>query len=864
MTSILTELSQWANTLPYWEQAALDKIVAGVQLTESVYDELLYYLLEGANLAASTRPRPELQFPHTATTGFQSSTGQVQLTKISNLQDVNALVPGQTLTFGQALTAIFGANGSGKSGYARVLGCAGFTRGDKEVLPDVTQPSGVNTIPSADIETSDGISTKIIHYQVGNQCPELALFYTFDSTSVQVHLTGSNTFSFSPTGLFYLTQLANVTDKIRERLRARIEECAQSHDFSVLFQGKSAVTELISNLGHETDLEELRQMAALTSEEKNRIGELDTEIAELKAKDINTQIRKLEQTLADLEIITERLRKVENGLSDDIMSDIQKALVVYLERKSAAQRGSVDQFKSEHFTQTGSEVWHRFIEVAKVLAEAEQTPDKPYPQHEDRCLLCQQPLSTEAHELLLRLWAFLEGDVQAKLDEAQRILEKKHSELDAIDLNFFDEQSVSYRYIQEHDPALLRQVITFVEACRQRREFALRIIEVRAKETTPEMLESMPPNIEEIIKALKTDRDELEKEKPTQKIVELDQQLSTLQHREILGQHFPQIAEYVRKQIWAQKAAKIGGSTRHITNEYNRLFEQLVTDRYIRLFEQTLKDLQRPLRVKVQTKGRKGETYKQIVLETDNSAPVSGATPENVLSEGEKRAVAMADFLTEIALDTSSSGIILDDPVTSLDLEWREMIAAILVNAAKCRQVIIFTHDLPFLYFLKKHAEQEPVEIVTHWIKRGDNDDKPGYVFLDNSPALERDYRKATKARDIYKQAKGASAAEQEALLRDGFGALRTNYEAFIIFDLFGEVVMRFEERVSFGRLKNIVWDKSITDEVVTRCELLSRYIEGHLHSDAFAAKKPTCETLMSEIESFESLKGKLKVLRAK
>ena len=863
MTSILTELNQWANKLPYWEQAALDKIVTGVQLTESVYDELLHYLLEDADLAASTRPRPELQVPHTATTGFQSSTG-VQLTKISNLQDVNALVPGQTLTFGQALTAIFGANGSGKSGYARVLGCASFTRGDKEVLPDVTQPSGINTIPSVDIEISDGISTTIIHYQVGDQCPELALFYTFDSTSVRVHLTGSNTFSFSPTGLFYLTQLADVTDKVRERLRARIEECAQPHDFGVLFQGKSAVTELISNLGHETDLEELRQMAALTSEEKNRIGELDIEIAELKAKDITTQIRKLEQTLTDLEIIPEHLRKVENGLSDGTMSNIQKAVGVYLERKSAAQRGSVDQFKSEHFTQTGSEVWHRFIEVAKALAEAEQTPDKPYPQPGDRCLLCQQPLSTEAHELLLRLWAFLEGEAQANLAKAQRILKMKHSELDAIDLNFFDEQSVPYRHIQEHDLALLRQVMTFVEAYRQRCEFALKVIKDHAIETIPEMPESVISNIEELISALKKDRGELQKEKPAQKIVELSQQLLTLQHREMLGQYFPKIEEYVRNQIWAQKAANIGGNTRHITNKYKQLFEQLVTDRYIQLFEQTLKDLKRPLRVKVQTTGRKGETYKQIVLETGNSTPVAGATPENVLSEGEKRAVAMADFLTEVALDTSSSGIILDDPVTSLDLEWREMIASILANEAKRRQVIIFTHDLPFLYFLKKHAEQEPVEIVTHWIKRGDNDDKPGHVFLNNSPALEREYRKATKARDIYQKAKDASAAEQETLLQEGFGALRTTYEAFIIFDLFGGVVMRFDERVSFGRLKDIVWDKPIADEVITRCEFLSRYIEGHLHSDAFAAAKPTCETLMSEIESFESLKKKLKELRAK
>jgi hypothetical protein len=73
---------------------------------------------------------------------------------------------------------------------------------------------------------------------------------------------------------------------------------------------------------------------------------------------------------------------------------------------------------------------------------------------------------------------------------------------------------------------------------------------------------------------------------------------------------------------------------------------------------------------------------------------------------------------------------------------------------------------------------------------------------------------------------------------------------------------MRFEERVSFGRLKDITWDQSIANEVVSKCEFLSTYIEGHLHSDTFAATKPTCEILLKEIEAFEALKKKLKALR--
>ena len=39
MANVLTELSQWAGTLPFWEQAALDKIMAGGNPTDADYDQ---------------------------------------------------------------------------------------------------------------------------------------------------------------------------------------------------------------------------------------------------------------------------------------------------------------------------------------------------------------------------------------------------------------------------------------------------------------------------------------------------------------------------------------------------------------------------------------------------------------------------------------------------------------------------------------------------------------------------------------------------------------------------------------------------------------------------------------------------------
>src|SRR6185503_15216379 len=149
------------------------------------------------------------------------------------------------------------------------------------------------------------------------------------------------------------------------------------------------------------------------------------------------------------------------------------------------------------------------------------------------------------------------------------------------------------------------------------------------------------------------------------------------------------------------------------------------------------------------------------------------------------------------------------------------------------------------------------------WVQRGANDGKPGHISLNNSPLMEKEFKSPTRAREFCERAqKEPSPQEQQRLVEQGFGYLRSTYEAFIIFDLLGEVVVRFGERISPGRLKEIVWDPSIVEEVMQKYELLSRYVDAHLHSDASSAQKPTHATLKKEIENFEAMKTKLKKLK--
>jgi len=212
MPNVMTEIINWANGLVFWEQVALDRILAGEAITDAVVAELVDLLLEDAGLQERTRQRPGLTHlascPDTAINGA----GRYRLARIHHLENINALAPNQCLEFGPALTVIYGENGSGKSGYARVIGSAAFTRGDQTILGNVMASGADSGTKCADIDLVDDDSgeTLSIHYVVGQPCPQLRSFYVFDSTSVRNHLTRENPMSFSPAGLEVLTTLASI------------------------------------------------------------------------------------------------------------------------------------------------------------------------------------------------------------------------------------------------------------------------------------------------------------------------------------------------------------------------------------------------------------------------------------------------------------------------------------------------------------------------------------------------------------------------------------------------------------------------------------------------------------------------------
>jgi wobble nucleotide-excising tRNase len=107
------------------------------------------------------------------------------------------------------------------------------------------------------------------------------------------------------------------------------------------------------------------------------------------------------------------------------------------------------------------------------------------------------------------------------------------------------------------------------------------------------------------------------------------------------------------------------------------------------------------LRVSLQSRSAKGKPLHKLKLELSQAK-----SPRDILSEGEQRAIAMGSFLAEVSIGGGTGGIVVDDPVSSLDHKRRERVAARLVQEAEKRQVIIFTHDLYFLAVLMEEASR--------------------------------------------------------------------------------------------------------------------------------------------------------------
>ncbi|MBU2956788.1 AAA family ATPase [Paracoccus sp. 1_MG-2023] len=845
----LRSILDWSKERPAWQRDALRRLLQNGELTDADIATLADLCKDKSN------PSYPLREEHISAQKTGAPT--VALKSIRNVQNVNALAEKQTLSFiPKGITIIYGDNGAGKSGYVRLLkrSCrARNARGKEEtLLPNIYEQAKGPQF--AELEYQAGAQTQKATWKSGQ--PVDALFSeisVFDSRTANVHVEETNDLAYTPFPMKVLERLVAACKSVKETIDGEIAVIKAQTPRSVSDPSCSpntAVGQMMAMLGKDTKPEAVETLAALSDEEAARLAELTSDFAH----DPKATARRLRAQKTRLETIRTRLHTLKAAASTESAGQLATLSSDLRAKTEAARLASAALFKNEPLEGVGSETWRTLWEAARAYSTADAYPETAFPVtgEEARCVLCQQELSEQAGSRLHRFEAFVQDRTQQDEEAARRALSAFVETLRKAWLS---------RRTRLEDRRFLAEEFGNQEVAAAYTLFTVRILwRLRAVlRAGADVALSLPTlddlGLDAVIDALDTRADALlaDEEAPERKALRAE--LAGLQDRQWLtGVKDDVLAEIERaKDVGALNAALKDTKQNTITAKNTELSRALITERLRGRFAQEINHLDLAgLSIELEQAGSQSGISRFKVSLMHKKSENAGS----ILSEGEYRCVALAGFLAELATNDSESGIIFDDPVSSLDHLHRESIAKRLAEEGRKRQVIVFTHDLPFLFLLRNacvHGDDPALKTevaVRHIQKRQDT---PG--FCRNEPP-----EKAQDARSRLKTMRNHLAKARVQYDNDPDGtdwlmtargltdSLRQTWEAAVE-DSIAPVLRTFSSKVDtkgFAKLSAITEQHAKTmRQHYGECSILL-----HKISDAMNPVTPTPDRIEKELDA--------------
>ena len=167
---------------------------------------------------------------------------------------------------------------------------------------------------------------------------------------------------------------------------------------------------------------------------------------------------------------------------------------------------------------------------------------------------------------------------------------------------------------------------------------------------------------------------------------------SEYQARSDLEGLLDEIEKTVAAAAWVKNAqiilGRFRGTLRSLTDAAKAASNEILNEGFIARFNEECRRLHAPP-IKLSFPGGDARVERKKSISDRYSI-------SQILSEGEQKAIALADFLAESRLRTSSSPIVFDDPVNSLDYKRIGYVAERLAELSEDRQTIVFTHNIWF------------------------------------------------------------------------------------------------------------------------------------------------------------------------
>lgn len=857
--ALIDEILKWSEEkLPLWQRDAARRLFQQeTGLTVDDYTEL-YALLKAAKglpnpLELTPNPLKATHLPPVLQAGEK-----VVLKALRDFVHVNRIAPGQKLNFAPSgMTVIYGGNGSGKSGYVRVMKRACRARDQAEkVLPDANDPAAQNCVPEAIFDIEINGALKPIHWTFNSDSPDdLAKISVFDSHCARAYLTAEQDVAYLPYGLDVVENLANkVLPELTHRLNEEIATINVDRQPFQHLVGETEVGRLIHALSEKTNSTKVKALGTLSEIEIAQIKEIDAALAE---SDPGKKAIEHRLSAGRLKGLAERIETALSWVTDAAIDKLKKitdaTVTANLAEKQAAE---ALQSGEPVLPGTGEPIWKVLFDAARKFSTEVAYPDQAFPHTtaDAKCPLCQQPLN-DAGERLKRFEVYIQNDVAKAAAEQRQKLEAAKVKIERANLRVGLEDSL-IEELTQLDDAVASIIKAFEINIEARRIWMLqnlnsfKWVDVPSLGENPrKRLRNLAAHQFKLARILARAVDEVKKKSLIDKREEL---LARQNLSACLDAVLALIDRFKVRQ--ALKACEQDLKTRPISDKSKEFASGAVTVALKNALDEEFKSLGiGHIQTKLKDRNDKGKIKHQLLLDLPTTNKL-----EQILSEGEQRAIALGSFLAELKLANHACGIVFDDPVSSLDHLRRTKVAKRLAAEAKQRQVLIFTHDVVFLQQLRDQCVE--LNMPPFFCRLEAN----GGFYGNVSEGLPWAHKSYGERIDFLEKAQKRfekmpwPADPSEVLAREmieQYNFLRATIERVVQDFVLNATVQRFRDYIEVKNLGKVVGlEKAEVDEIFRLYQRCHDLVDAHDPSSAKNEPPPTANELKQDIADLQMI----------
>lgn len=779
---LLEELLDMSAGWPAWQSDALRRIFAEGEIGEHDLVDIRA-MLEETEGAPSPVP---LAACHIPTLGDGQTT---VLLELRNLQHVNRFASGSGIQFNRdGLNIVFGTNGAGKSGYSRVLKRACRARRSAPVLSDAY--ADTPGTPSATIVVLDEQGNpRLYDWQEGLVADNhLAMVAVYDSHCSEDYITEEGTCDYQPYGLPQLGELTQGMMRLQASIRHEREAIRLDASPFAGLKGAHAVGQAIETLSADTDLDQIRQMSVFKQDHEARIAEIDQLLSNL---DLEPQARANDGLATRLDQAASKCRHIESVSSDravDRLHELHSAVVAAVEADRVAQ-ALLQGKDGKELADTGSDSWKTLFKAAEAFSAQVYPHAEHHPSTEEgaHCVLCQQPLAQSARARLERFRTYVASEAATALNTANTALSNAAQKVAQGSIDVIDEATLGD--LRDIDATTAGLIEVHRKAWSARQQWTAQAYTTgnwSCPRPTPAPQPALSAALAEKATACRTKAGELRAARDQARIQTLADEKTSLAAKRGLATVLPLVEQYVQaaRKVRHLRLLEDQLPTKTLSVRITRMSQQHITEELLQAMKEELSWLgaktQKPA---LKSRTQYGENMISLTLENTSSPP------RTILSEGEQRAMSLALFLAEVQLRGDKSTLVFDDPSTSLDHHFRKKMARRLVELARQRQVIIFTHDAVFLTELRMAANAqglEPKLQTVEWASQRPGSIIEGLAWENEKffTQLDRIHKEATEfsgtCNDQLNSAECLKVRNLYAMLR---GALERGIREIVLYD---------------------------------------------------------------------------------